>query len=758
VTNVIRLVLAAVMLAGVYVVAAVVALFTLGFIALPFVLVAFMGNSPLLAPLNFLAVAVGLPGMLAIGRGLQVIRHIGDPWPSVELPEAGTEPLRLVIADIAARSGTAAPSDLRLAPVANAGVTERIRLLGPRGGVRTLYIGLPFLVGLSAGQLTAVLGHEMGHYAGGHARPSILVHRGMVTLAGIRAAFRLLSTAAPTTNQAVVIRPLAVVASWFLVGYATVGYGAFTAYEFAYQRLGFAMRRVQEYEADDCAQRIVGAEELAGALRRIEAVAAAWRDFQARFLGPLRRAGCVPDDVFEAFGAMLADAGYREVMQAGEREQGQRVTSPSDTHPCLTDRLARLVERAARQAPAEAGGRAAPLAGAVLGGRPATALIPVLADRPWSAELSDKTKPPGQLASLPWDACLRRIGQADAIARAGDLLRAIRAVRRGPGPVGEPVGTGGTGGTGGTEMVTLLDVLRTIERSRGELAAALAPSAAGAGDASLVGLSAGLTALISFLVVDSGCASWQVSWRDGLLAGGLTLAPWDVTDTATEQLSARVNSFVDNPGDAAHESAIVGHLRSLQIDPGQPVSLTTEPTTRQASGAGSASGDTVVIRPAATGRRDRLPVRASTAIVLAAGVLALGILGVVIVNRPEGQATPLTADSAFEPTAPDYLPSYDPDPIVLRTPDLLVPSYILPTYALPTAFLAMAKCPPPLGSDARCTTVTVERGQTLSLLACRYRTSVAVVQELNNLGASTTIDAGDKLTVPVPENGQAACG
>ena len=150
--------------------------------------------------------------------------------------------------------------------------------------------------------------------------------------------------------------------------------------------------------------------------------------------------------------------------------------------------------------------------------------------------------------------------------------------------------------------------------------------------------------------------------------------------------------------------------------------------------------------------------RASTAIVLAAGVLALGILGVVIVNRPEGQATPLTADSAFEPTAPDYLPSYDPDPIVLRTPDLLVPSYILPTYALPTAFLAMAKCPPPLGSDARCTTVTVERGQTLSLLACRYRTSVAVVQELNNLGASTTIDAGDKLTVPVPENGQAACG
>jgi LysM repeat protein len=53
--------------------------------------------------------------------------------------------------------------------------------------------------------------------------------------------------------------------------------------------------------------------------------------------------------------------------------------------------------------------------------------------------------------------------------------------------------------------------------------------------------------------------------------------------------------------------------------------------------------------------------------------------------------------------------------------------------------------------------ITAQPGDTLSLLACRYRTTVTVLQELNNLGTSTTIKAGEQLVVPDPKNGPAAC-
>jgi Zn-dependent protease with chaperone function len=61
-------------------------------------------------------------------------------------------------------------------------VTEQAWRAGRGGATRTLYLGLPLLVGLSADELRAVISHEMAHYAGGHARTSMLMHRGVVTL------------------------------------------------------------------------------------------------------------------------------------------------------------------------------------------------------------------------------------------------------------------------------------------------------------------------------------------------------------------------------------------------------------------------------------------------------------------------------------------------------------------------------------------------------------------------------------------------
>lgn len=172
--NLPRAAFAALLLAGVYAVALVVGALTLAIVGLPLVGYWAVHNSLAQVLFNSLALAVAVPGITAITQAVRLLRQIGEPWESITLPEAGTEPLRAEISRIAGETHTTAPLDLRLTPAANAGVWERTRWLGLRGGARTLYIGLPFLVGLSADQFTAVLGHEMGHYAGGHARASVL--------------------------------------------------------------------------------------------------------------------------------------------------------------------------------------------------------------------------------------------------------------------------------------------------------------------------------------------------------------------------------------------------------------------------------------------------------------------------------------------------------------------------------------------------------------------------------------------------------
>ena len=52
----------------------------------------------------------------------------------------------------------------------------------------------------------------------------------------------------------------------------------------------------------------------------------------------------------------------------------------------------------------------------------------------------------------------------------------------------------------------------------------------------------------------------------------------------------------------------------------------------------------------------------------------------------------------------------------------------------------------------------VRQGDTLSLIACEHSTTVAALQRMNHLGSSTTIRAGQRLTVPSLQASTAACG
>ena len=397
--------LAGVLLVGLYAVGAAVAVFNLVIVSLPILLyLALRHQLPegsysgaLVAAASALIFGTVLTlSLSAIANGFRAVRHMGEPWRAIGLPSAGTEPLRDLIAEVCAKLGTGVPQELRITAAPNAAVTEQAWRVRMPGATRTLYLGLPLLVGMSADELRAVISHEMAHYAGGHARTSLLLHRGVVTLTAIRSALQLLIVT-PPKRRSVNFRPLMMLSWWFLYGYALVGYWAFTAYWALYWRLSFAMRRGQEYDADSRAEPIAGAAGLGGALRRAQGVAEAWGRFHREFVLPMRRAGCTSPETFDAFGQMITDGAYQETVRAWEGDLTGQSTAPTGTHPCLADRLARLGSVGA--APRDQAGPAA------------MTLVPALAERPWRAVLPDTLGWNGRLAAGSWEECVRRIGQ-----------------------------------------------------------------------------------------------------------------------------------------------------------------------------------------------------------------------------------------------------------------------------------------------------------------------------------------------------------
>jgi Zn-dependent protease with chaperone function len=568
--------LAAILLVGLYAVGAAVAVFDLVIVCLPIVLyLALRHQLPagkysgaLAAAASALIFGTVLTlSLSAIASGFRAVRHMGEPWRAIRLPRAGTEPLRDLIAEVSAKLGTGVPHELRITAAPNAAVTEQARRVGMPGGTRVLYVGLPLLVGMSTDELQAVISHEMAHYAGGHARTSMLMHRGVVTLDAIRRALQLLIVT-PPKRRSVDFRPLMMLSWWFLYGYALVGYWAFTAYWALYWRLSFAVRRGQEYDADRRAEPIVGAAGLGGALRRAQGVAEAWGRFHREFVLPIRRAGWTSPETFDAFGRMITDGAYRETVRAWEGELAGQSTAPTDTHPCLTDRLARLGSVGAAQRD--------PV------GPSAMTLVPALAERPWRAVLTNTLGRNDRLTAVPWDECLRRIGQ--------------RTGHAGPRPAGT-------------------------------------------------------------LVIASPAASRDV------------LGPWPHVEEVWRSLGtvARVGAFV-----------------------------------------------------------------------------AAGVLGLYLGHaQQQFQARMYAAEHPSVPVP--SVPSFTGIPDLQQSPTRDLPSFS-PTFLLPQG----------LPSDL-IFTVTVRQGDTLSLIACQYSTTVAALQSLNHLGSSTTVKAGQRLTVPNLHTATAAC-
>lgn len=635
-----------------------------------------------------LVVGGSVPAVFALLYGIVTVSRAEEHPPGAVAVRRDEAPaLWGLVEDLARQLRTRPPTRIHLTPEANASVSEEARLLGFAVGERTMHLGVPLLMWLKPMELRAVLCHELGHYAGRHTRFGALTHRGAASLRSTL--FRLRMTA--RSEQA-------------LPGYAWLFQAVIGGYAWLYLRLSLAVRRRQELEADAEAVAAVGPAVTGEALRAVHALGITWAGFVSRYLRPVQRLGFVPEDVFEAFAAMVDDPLVRERMAELRENPVEAGRSPLDSHPPLARRLA-LIE--ARRA-----------------GEPGVVVEegPLLDDRAPVARVQRKmlAASGSPVTALPRATWADLAAEAFAIELASLLLEAAR----------------GTGVTARPTLGTVLDLLERGEQA--ELVRRLT-DAPGPEEQ----LAEALYAVTGQALAGAGRARWVLSWTRGYLLD----CPQDPGGRLEDLVAAAAR-------DRAGVAALRAELARLGLDVEAPVVLALRTVAAPA-------GRTTV--PRAAGHASDLVVeelgrqRKVAGVTVGAMVATAVVWVVALVGADPSQ--PYPRSSGPVPPAATF-PRYPPYP--QGTPYAPEPRFTGP---LPTPGLSAPPSRPGSGVPLPGPDLTrliplpslvlpvhrlhdVAPGDTLSGIACRYGTSVEQLQEINGMGAGTGLTAGQRLLVP----------
>ncbi|WP_432252546.1 M48 family metalloprotease [Streptomyces sp. HNM1019] len=582
----------------------------------------------------------------------------------VTVTRRGAPELWRTVEELALDVGTRPPGHIKLTAEVNASVTEDAPLLGLAPGRRVLYLGLPLLAGLPPAELRAVLAHELGHFSGRHSRFGAVAHRGAAGLVAARQAIQ----GASAANDLVRL-------------YAGVPLLLLGLYTHVFRWLTRPVRRRQELEADREAARVAGPGAVADALCSTAALEAAWQEFLADFLAPMRRAtGRIPDDPFRAFAHMAEAPELREPMAALRARAVERPADPDDAHPALAVRLARL-SRLPVQEPDAAPSPRDPVP---LRPRYAVALGRVLLPGP------DAPSGPDAGARVPWRDWLTELAEHRATRVLTPLAEAVCEVE-------ETEGTGQP--TARPERLTIHRVLRLLDGGRRmPLARALnarlpeggrMPRGDQTEQDPLAPLAEALAVLIGAQLVARGTAYWAMNWT-----GPSILVPPD--GIAPETIRTWADTAVRLPG----QTQLLGlHLAALGVDECAPL-----PSTGPAGGPadGPTPGEKarrISITPGATGpARRRITAVRALALTVLVGLTGLTLALWVNRDEPSYPGTPVTRwNDRYQPgggtgTGPGPYPTYQqptfpvwPTPPAYRLPPPSVPSiHIEPVIPRPT--------------------------------------------------------------------------
>ncbi|MFO0748228.1 MAG: M48 family metallopeptidase [Myxococcota bacterium] len=212
---------------------------------------------------------------------------------------------------IAQTARQAPPREVYLVPQVNAFVTERRGFLG-LGRTRIMGVGLPLLQSLSEAELGAVIGHELGHFAGGDVALGTWVFR-------IRnAILRVIQS----MRSSIIVAPF-------------VGYAKF------FFRVSSGISREQELAADAVSARVAGSRAAVSALGDGIRRATVHGHYLAGEVLPMARAGFAAPVVagWQQFTASPLAAEVRAELQASPEEP----PGEYDTHPPTSERIAALL-------------------------------------------------------------------------------------------------------------------------------------------------------------------------------------------------------------------------------------------------------------------------------------------------------------------------------------------------------------------------------------------------------------------------------
>lgn len=311
-----------------------------GFYALSIGLAALLAAVPVLELLVAERLHLKLALFCLVGAGTIVWSifprrdRFSAPGPEISREEAPG--LHALVDELAAATGQPAPERIYLVPDANAWVARRGGFMGI--GARPLMgIGLPFVAGLGAGELRAVLAHEFGHFVGGDVRLGPRIWR---TRSAIERSVESLGKRSGLLQA------------------------PFLAYGRLYLRITQAVSRAQEFAADALSARLAGPAAAAGALRSTTRISAAHELYWGNELGPVLSRGFAPP-LAEGFRRYLEAPAIAPALAAAEaRELESDATGAYDSHPSTRARLDAI---AALGLPAPAGGEDGPAASLVPG-------------------------------------------------------------------------------------------------------------------------------------------------------------------------------------------------------------------------------------------------------------------------------------------------------------------------------------------------------------------------------------------------------
>ncbi|MEV0066807.1 M48 family metalloprotease [Amycolatopsis sp. NPDC050768] len=295
------------------------------------------------------------PATYVLLRALFTFDRTGDA-PGLPVTAEAQPELWALVRELAEAVGTAPPDEIRIMNRANAAVFERTRWFGLRVTGRTLFIGAPLFAGLRVAELRAVLGHEFAHYSNRDTRFAGATYRGRVAI------LRVLSGLDGASWFSRLLRPL------------------FQVYGWVYFAVSARVSRDQELAADVAAARVAGTAAATGALREIEALNVAWRDFVRKYLMMGWDAGYLRAQPAEGYRLLLTDETRAHETARLCQDPPEEKPSPFDSHPPTAERISVL----------EAAGV---ISGSGAEDRPASELLrdsEEVLGTAWFAELSDE--------------------------------------------------------------------------------------------------------------------------------------------------------------------------------------------------------------------------------------------------------------------------------------------------------------------------------------------------------------------------------